>query len=101
MKSNNNISLEKILEKYYGESSKKEIKNIEKQLILFNLREKEKNYDININDSQIIKGKEQIIFSIISNNILEKIDYFLDPNENFNFELFIFFLFENARRRIF
>ena len=97
MKSNNNISLEKILEKYYGESSKKEIKNIEKQLILFNLREKEKNYDININDSQIIKGKEQIIFSIISNNILEKIDYFLDPNENFNFELFIFFLMEQIK----
>ena len=92
MKSNNNISIENILEKFNGE---KEIKNIEKQLILFNLREKEKNLDIN--DPIIIKGKEQIIFSIISNNILEKIDYFLDSNKNFNFELFIFFLMERIK----
>ena len=95
MKSDNTISIENILDKFKDENSINQIKNIEKQIILFNSREKEKDFDTN--DPQIIKGKEQIIFSIISNNIQEKIDYFLDSKKNLNFELFIFFLMEQIK----
>ena len=95
MKSDNTISIENILDKFKDENSINQIKNIEKQIFLFNSREKEKDFDTN--DPQIIKGKEQIIFSIISNNIQEKIDYFLDSKKNLNFELFIFFLMEQIK----
>jgi hypothetical protein len=68
-------------------------------MIIFDLREKEK--EIDIKDPQIIKGIEQIIFSIISNNISDKINYFIDSNKNiFNFELFIYILMELIKSKI-
>ena len=63
-------TLENIINQFKEKDAINQIKNIEKQIIIFDLREKDK--EIDINDSQIIKGNEQIIFSIISNQLKEK-----------------------------
>ena len=99
MKSDNNISIEYILNEFKDEKAMNQIKNLGKQLIIFDLREKEKN--MNMKDPQIIKGVEQIIFSIISNNILEKEKYFTELKDNtFNYELFIYILMELIKSKI-
>ena len=99
MKTYNELSEKDILEKFNEDNTINQIKNIENQLILFDLKEKEK--DVDINDSQIVKGNEQIIFSIISSNILEKINYFTNSKADyFNFELFIIILLEQIKSRI-
>ena len=99
MKYDNNFTSSFILEKFKDESSKNQIKNLEKQMLIFDKREKEKKLDIN--DPQTIKGLEQIIFSIISNNIDEKINYFTDSNNNnFDYELFIYILMELIKLKI-
>ena len=92
-------TLENIINQFKEKDAINQIKNIEKQIIIFDLREKDK--EIDINDSQIIKGNEQIIFSIISNQLKEKINYLLDPKtNNFNFELFIYILIEQIKQII-
>jgi hypothetical protein len=92
-------TLENIINQFKEKDAINQIKNIEKQIIIFDLREKDK--EIDINDSQIIKGNEQIIFSIISNQLKEKINYFLDSKtNNFNFELFINILIEQIKQII-
>lgn len=92
-------TLENIINQFKEKDAINQIKNIEKQIIIFDLREKDK--EIDINDSQIIKGNEQIIFSIISNQLKEKINYLLDSKtNNFNFELFINILIEQIKQII-
>ena len=99
MKIYNELSEKIILEQFNEENTINQIKNIKKQLILFDLKEKEK--DVDMNDNQIIKGNEQIIFSIISNNISNKINYFINTkDDSFNFELFIIILTEQIKSRI-
>ena len=99
MNTDNNYTTEMILEQFKDEISMNQIKNLEKQLILFDLREKEKN--MNNDDPQILKGNEQIIFSIISSQLLEKIKYFTDSNKiTFNYELFIQILMELIKSKV-
>ena len=96
---NKNFSTSFILEKFKDENIINQIKNLEKQIIIFDSREKDK--EIDKKDPQIIKGIEQIIFSIISNNIYDKINYFTDSKKNiFNFELFIYILMELIKSKI-
>ena len=99
MNTDNNYTTEMILEQFKDEITMNQIKNLEKQLILFDLREKEKN--MNNDDPQILKGNEQIIFSIISSQLLEKIKYFTDSNKiTFNYELFIQILMELIKSKV-
>ena len=68
-------------------------------MILFDIREKDK--DMDNNDPQIIKASEQIIFSIVTNQITEKVNYFIDKKtNNFNYELFVYILMEQIKSNI-
>ena len=99
MKLFNKISETDAFQQFNEVNSIHQIKNTKNQLILFDLKEKEK--DIDINDYQIVKENEQIIFSIISRNISEKIKYFIDSkDENFNFELYIIILITQIKEKI-
>jgi len=94
----NKISLAYVLELLVDEKSIKQIKNIKKQLKQFAL--KTNNITQN-SDPNFLYQNEQKIFLIISNNLSEKINYFIDSNDNsFYFEIFISCLLEKIKARL-
>ena len=96
MSSNNKFSLSYILERFNDEKSIRQIKNLKKQLKPF--ESKELGADSNPDSNN---QKEQQILSLISSNILEKINYFTNSNQNnFNYELFIYVLLEIIKQRL-
>ena len=94
----NKISLSYIIELLIDDKSINQIKNIKKQLKQFALKA---NNIIPNTDSNLLYQNEQKILEIISNNLLEKINYFIDSNDNFfYYEIFISCLLEKIKARL-
>ena len=96
MSANSKFSLSYILDRFNDQKSIKQIKRLAKQLNEFEY----KDLGIDSNPNLNIQN-EQKILSLISNNILEKINYFTSTNQNnFNFEFFIYVLLEIIKQKI-
>ena len=94
----NKISQTYVLELLNDDKSIKQIKNIKKQLKQFMLKT---NNIIPNSDSNSLYQNGQKIFEIISNNLSEKINYFIDSNGNyFYYEIFISCLLEKIKARL-
>ena len=94
----NKISVTYVLELLNDDKSIKQIKNIKKQLKQFVLKT---NNIIPNSESNMLYQNEQKIFEIISNNLSEKINYFIDSNGNyFYYEIFISCLLEKIKARL-
>ena len=90
MSSSNKFSLSYILERFNDGKSIRQIKNLKKQLKPFEYKDIDPDSNPDSNNQ-----KEQQILSLISSNILEKINYFTNSTQNnFNYELFIYVLLE-------
>ena len=100
--SNKKYSISYILDKFNDNDSIKQLKNLKNKLKQYELQEKkEEEKDNNLNEKNISQ-KEQKIISIISNTLLEKKNYFLnnEQNNDFNYDLFITFLLEIIKQKL-
>ena len=94
----NKLSMEYILTLFNDEKSVKKIKNIKKQLKQFAL---ENNIIAQNSNLDFLTQIKQKINSIISTNLSETINYFVNSNDNsFFYELFINCLFEKIKERL-
>ena len=94
----NKISLEYILTLFNDEKTIKKIKNIKNQLNQFELESKKIAQNSNLD---FLIQNEQKINSIISTNLSETINYFVNSNDNsFSYELFINCLLEKTKERL-
>ena len=92
------INNKNIIELFNDQKSIQQIKSLRNQLKKFEMQDN--NNNSNSNPDQFVK-KEQTIISIISNNIPEKIKYFINKDDNsFNYDSFIFVLFEKIKQKL-
>ena len=94
------INYKKIIDLFNEEQSIQQIKSLKNQLK--NLEIQDNNINSNsISISESIITNEQTILSIISNNIPDKIHYFINGNDNsFNYESFLYVLIEIIKKRL-
>ena len=92
------INYKKIIDLFNEEQSIQQIKSLKNQLK--NLEIQDNNINSNSISESIITN-EQTILSIISNNIPDKIHYFINGNDNsFNYESFLYVLIEIIKKRL-
>ena len=97
MTSNNKFSLSYILGRFSEENSIKQIKNLKNQLKQFELQNKNNKSK---SKQEILIQNEQIILSIIANTLSEKAKLFINENNIFNFDLFIYTLLEIIKQKL-
>ena len=94
MTSNNKFSFSYILDRFNDENSLKQIKDLKKELKQFEFQNK--NNKTNLELFQ----KEQKILSIITNTLSEKVNYFKNDDNTFNFNLFLYVLLEIIKQKL-
>ena len=97
MTSNNKFSLSYILGRFNEENSIKQIKNLKNQLKQFELQNKNNKSK---SKQEILIQNEQIILTIIANTLSEKAKLFINENNIFNFDLFIYTLLEIIKQKL-
>ena len=94
MTSNNKFSLSYIVDRFNDENSIKQFKNLKKELKQFEFQNKNNKSNLELFQ------KEQIIISIITNTLSEKINYFKNDDNIFNYDLFLYALLEIIKQKL-